>query len=76
VTGIALSPDGRTLYAALASGHAVSAINTMTLQQTASYPVGDANTPCRTSRRHWGSTPTPPATAGARRSRRPRARAP
>jgi hypothetical protein len=45
VTGIALSPDGSTLYAALASSHAVTAISTTTLQQTASYPVGDANTP-------------------------------
>ncbi len=45
VTGIALSPDGTTLYAALGSAHAVSAIDTATLKQTASYPVGNANTP-------------------------------
>lgn len=45
VTGLALSPDGSTLYAALASSHAVSAIDTATLQQTASYPVGNPNTP-------------------------------
>lgn len=45
VTGVALSPDGSTLYAALASSHAVSAIDTATLQQTASYPLGNANTP-------------------------------
>ena len=45
VTGIALSPDGKTLYAALGSAHAVSAIDTATLKQTGSYPVGNANTP-------------------------------
>ena len=45
VTGIALSPDGKTLYAALGSAHAVSAIDTATLKQTASYPVGNGNTP-------------------------------
>ena len=45
VEGIALSPDGKTLYAALGSSHAVTAINTATLTQTASYPVGNANTP-------------------------------
>lgn len=58
VTGIALSPDGSTLYAALASAHAVSAIDTTTLQQTASYPVGDANTPVDVavqSRKVWVS---------------------
>jgi YVTN family beta-propeller protein len=43
--GIALSPDGKTLYAALSGAHAVTAIDTTTLQQTASYPVGNANTP-------------------------------
>jgi YVTN family beta-propeller protein len=45
VQGIAMSPDGKTLYAALGSSHAVSAINTATLTQTASYPIGNANTP-------------------------------
>lgn len=45
VTGIALSPHGNTLYAALGSSHAVTAIDTTTLQQTASYPLGSANTP-------------------------------
>jgi len=45
VTGIALSPDGDTLYAALGASHAVTAIDTTTLQQTASYSLGDANTP-------------------------------
>lgn len=45
VMGIALSPDGSTLYAALSADHAVSAISTATLQQTTSYPIGDANTP-------------------------------
>ena len=45
VTGIALSSDGKTLYAADAFSHAVTAIDTTTLQQTASYPLGDGNTP-------------------------------
>jgi YVTN family beta-propeller protein len=44
VMGIALSPDGSTLYAALSSGDVVTAISTATLTQTASYPlpVGDS----------------------------------
>src|SRR5262245_2135557 len=45
VNGIALSPDGKTLYAALGASHAVTAIDTGTLAQTASYPIGNANTP-------------------------------
>ena len=45
VLGLALSPDGSTLYAALSAGHAVTAIDTATLQQTASYPLGSGNTP-------------------------------
>jgi hypothetical protein len=45
VMGIALSPDGSTLYAALSADHAVTAISAATLQQTASYPIGNANTP-------------------------------
>jgi hypothetical protein len=45
VMGIALSPDGTTLYAALSANHAVTAIDTSTLLQTASYPIGNTNTP-------------------------------
>ena len=45
VRGLALSPDSSTLYAALASSQAVTAIDTATLQQTASYPLGSGNTP-------------------------------
>ena len=45
VLGMALSPDGSTLYAALSTGHAVTAIDTATLQQTASYPLGTGNNP-------------------------------
>ena len=43
VMGLALSPDGSTLYAALRGGDAVTAINTTSLTQTASYslPAGD-----------------------------------
>src|SRR5262252_1897299 len=44
VMGINLSPDGKTLYAALSANHAVTAIDTSTLQQTASYPIGSMNT--------------------------------
>jgi sugar lactone lactonase YvrE len=43
--GIALSPDGSTLYAALPGQDAVDAISTATLQQTASYPLGTGNSP-------------------------------
>src|SRR6516162_11696987 len=39
VEGLALSPDGTTLYAALTTGDAVSAISTTTLQETARYPL-------------------------------------
>jgi len=45
VNGIALSPDGGTIYAALGGGHAVTAISTTTLTQTASYPLPSADTP-------------------------------
>jgi hypothetical protein len=44
VMGIALSPDGSAIYAALRGADAVSAISTTSLMQTASYPLpaGDA----------------------------------
>jgi YVTN family beta-propeller protein len=44
VMGIAISPDGSTLYAALSGANAVSAISTSTLTETARYelPAGDA----------------------------------
>jgi len=45
VMGITLSPDGSTLYAALSGAHAVTAISTATLQQTAAYSLGATNTP-------------------------------
>jgi hypothetical protein len=45
VTGIALSPDGSTLYAALSGGDAVTAISTTTLTQTASYPLPAGDSP-------------------------------
>jgi hypothetical protein len=45
VMGITLSPDGGTLYAALSGAHAVTAISTATLKQTAVYSLGAANTP-------------------------------
>lgn len=45
VMGIALSPDGSTLYAALSSSDAVTAISTATLQQTATYPLGSGDSP-------------------------------
>lgn len=45
VNGLVLSPDGATLYAALGSADAVSAISTSTLKQTASYPLGSGNSP-------------------------------
>jgi YVTN family beta-propeller protein len=45
VGGLALSPDGSTLYAALSSADAVTAISTSTLKQTASYPLGNGDSP-------------------------------
>ena len=45
VQGIALSPDGSTLYAADEADDAVSAISTTTLQETARYPLGTGNAP-------------------------------
>jgi hypothetical protein len=43
VEGMALSPDGSTLYAALSTGDAVTAISTKTLKETASYPLASGD---------------------------------
>jgi hypothetical protein len=45
VMGIILSPDGKTLYAALPSEDEVSAISTATLEQTAVYRLNDGDVP-------------------------------
>jgi YVTN family beta-propeller protein len=45
VMGIVLSPDGSTLYAALSSSDAVSAISTATLKPIATYPLGTGDSP-------------------------------
>jgi hypothetical protein len=55
-TGLALSSDGSTVYAALADGDAVSAISTSTLTETARYDTGTGTTPTHvayTSRKIW-----------------------
>jgi Bacterial Ig-like domain (group 3) len=55
-TGLALSSDGSTVYAALADGDAVSAISTSTLAETARYPTGTGTDPtyvAYTSGRIW-----------------------
>jgi hypothetical protein len=44
-TGLALSSDGSTVYAALAGGDAISAISTSTLTQTALYGTGTGTDP-------------------------------
>lgn len=44
-TGLALSSDGSTVYAALASGDAISAISTSTLTETARYATGTGTDP-------------------------------
>jgi hypothetical protein len=44
-TGLALSSNGKTVYAALATGDAISAISTSTLTQTASYSTGAGTDP-------------------------------
>jgi hypothetical protein len=45
VEGLALSPDGSTLYAALGSDDAVSAISTTSLKQTALHPLPAGDSP-------------------------------
>jgi YVTN family beta-propeller protein len=45
VVGMTLSPDGSTIYAALSTGDAVTAISTATLTQTASYPLPAGDSP-------------------------------
>jgi hypothetical protein len=45
VTGLALSPDGTTLYAALPLADEVAAISTATLKQTAAYHLGPGDKP-------------------------------
>jgi hypothetical protein len=55
-TGLALSGDGSTVYAALANGDAVSAISTSTLTETARYATGTGTDPtyvAYTSGRIW-----------------------
>jgi hypothetical protein len=55
-TGLALSGDGSTVYAALADGEAVSAISTSTLAETARYGTGTGTDPAyvaSTSGRIW-----------------------
>lgn len=44
-TGLALSSDGGTVYAALSGANAVSAISTSTLAETARYATGTGNPP-------------------------------
>ncbi len=44
-TGLALSPDGGTVYAALACGDAISAVSTGTLAETARYATGTGTDP-------------------------------
>jgi len=44
-TGLALSPDGGTLYTALADGDAVAAIDTATLTESARWPTGAGSAP-------------------------------
>jgi hypothetical protein len=55
-TGLALSGNGKTVYAALADGDAISAISTSTLTQTALYSTGAGADPtyvAYTSGRIW-----------------------
>jgi hypothetical protein len=55
-TGLALSGDGTTVYAALANGDAISAVSTATLAETARYATGAGTDPAYvayTSGRIW-----------------------
>jgi hypothetical protein len=57
-TGLALSSDGSTVYAALAGGDAISAISTGTLAETARYATGTGTDPtyvAATSGKIWFS---------------------
>jgi YVTN family beta-propeller protein len=49
-TGLVLSADSKTLYAALASGDAISVIDTVTLAETARIPVGSQVCPTHLAR--------------------------
>ena len=44
-TGLAVSPDGRTVYAALTGDDSISAIDAATLAQSADYPTGAGTAP-------------------------------
>ncbi|WP_091648960.1 YncE family protein [Micromonospora pallida] len=44
-TGMALSPDGSTLYVALVEAHAIAAIDTTTLTETRRYSTGSSTCP-------------------------------
>jgi hypothetical protein len=66
-TGLALSPDGSTVYAALAGGDAISAISTGTLAETARYATGTGTDPtyvAATSGKIWFSYDAAAAQAG------------
>jgi hypothetical protein len=45
VKGLALSPDGSTLYAAVAGSSEIAVISTSTLAVTGTYPLGSGHTP-------------------------------
>jgi DNA-binding beta-propeller fold protein YncE len=49
-TGLVLSEDGRTLYAALAAGDAISAIDTATLTESKRFPTGAQTCPTHLAR--------------------------
>jgi DNA-binding beta-propeller fold protein YncE len=49
-TGLVLSEDGKTLYAALAAGDAISAIDTATLAESKRFPIGAQTCPTHLAR--------------------------
>jgi DNA-binding beta-propeller fold protein YncE len=49
-TGLVLSEDGKTLYAALAAGDAISAIDTATLAESRRFPTGAQTCPTHLAR--------------------------
>src|SRR5947209_2510229 len=69
-TGLALSSDGSTVYAALADGDAVSAISTSTLAETVAIPSGPPRSRITspTAVARSGSATTAPRLAGSARS--------
>lgn len=68
VKGLALSPDGSALYAAVAGSSEIAVISTSTLAVTGAYPLGSGHTPYNLAFEDgllWVSYGAPNSTSGA-----------